>query len=104
MGEQEDRRAYARHDCDMALEGQFGKGAKETAVTFKCRATNASEGGMMLRTQRELTVGEQLELFLQDEQNVRSVVAEAEVMWSEPDGDGYRSGVRFLSRREDFAV
>lgn len=59
---------------------------------------------MMLDTLNKLKVGQRIELFLKARDSSRSFVAEAEVVWTEGYGEAYHSGVKFLSRREDYII
>jgi hypothetical protein len=48
--------------------------------------------------------GQRLKLFMKARDGSRSFAAEVEVVWCKPYGEVHRSGVRFLSRRENYVV
>ena len=100
-GRDVDRRRYPRRPCDRTFEGSLPETSKDV---FRCRALNASEGGLMLETNRSLAVGQKLDLFLRNRDRTRSMAAEVEVRWCRPHGEGFRCGVMYLSRREDYVV
>ena len=101
MSERVNRRRHERYPCDRDLDGQL---AGKEAATFPCHAVNASEGGMMIEVTRALETGQKIELYLRSRDRSRSFVAEAEVRWCQPHGQGFRCGVMFLSRREDYVI
>jgi len=104
LNERAERRKHPRHRCDQTFEGELPQGAPEPTVSFRCHAIDASNGGMMLETREALEVGRRLKLFLKARDSSRSFVAEAEVMWTKEYGDVHRSGVKFLSRREEYMI
>jgi hypothetical protein len=100
MSEHDNRRRFARHACDVAMDGvrQAPKDA------FACRARNASEGGLLLESETPLVVGGRLTLSLRGTDRSRAIDAEVEVMWAAAEGGVHRAGVRYLRRREEFVV
>jgi len=101
---QDGRRRHPRHACDRVFEGELSGGSREPAGSFRCHAIDASEGGLMLETRDELTVGQEVELFLKARDSSRSLAAEVRVMWCKPYGEVYHCGVAFLSRREVYVI
>jgi len=97
-----ERRKHPRRACDREFEGSLAEEAMEPSAGFRCHAVNASSGGMMLETRKKLEVGQRIELSLRVRDNTRSIVAEAEVVWSRAYGDLWHCGVKFLSRREEY--
>ena len=99
-----ERRKHPRYPCDREFEGRLAEETAEPSAGFRCHAINASTGGMMLETRDKLDVGQRIELSLRARDNTRSIVAEAEVVWSRAYGDVWHCGVKFLSRREEYVV
>ena len=104
MTDPKDRREHPRHPCDREFEGAPAGREGRPAESFRCRAVNASEGGLMIETPMPLATGQRIELFLRARDRSRSCAAVAEVVWCKPHAGGFQAGVKFLSRREDFLV
>ena len=98
MDPQDERRLHARRPCDVTMD------ASRAGREFRCRALNASEGGLMVESPTPLAVAQRLTLRLRGVDRSRLVDAEAEVVWAAPHGNSFRAGVRFLRRHEEFIV
>ena len=99
-----ERRKSPRHPCDRELEGRVSEAAVEPREGFPCHAVNASTGGMMLETRDALDVGQRIELSLRARDGSRSIMAEAEVVWTQAYGEVWHCGVKFLKQREDYVI
>ncbi len=104
MSDQKNRRRYERHSCDVTMEGARPAHEGAPRGSFRCRAINASEGGLMIESETPLAVGQRLVLRLREKDRSRAVEAEAEVVWTESVPAGHRAGVKFLRRNEQFVV
>lgn len=104
MGDPSERRRSPRYPCDREFEGRLPEEAPEPEKGFRCHAVNASTGGMMLETRDALEVGQHIELSLRARDGSRSVMAQAEVVWTQAYGEVWHCGVKFLKRREDYVV
>jgi hypothetical protein len=104
MSEPENRRQFERHACDVALDSVRAAHEGAPRESFRCRAVNASEGGLMIESETPLAVGQRLVLRLRGADRSRVVDAEAEVLWAKSGTGVHRAGVRYVRRREEFVV
>ncbi len=104
MSERENRRRHERRACDVTMDGARPAHEGAPRGAFRCRAVNASDGGLMIESETPLAVGQRLMLSLRGSDRSRAVDAEAEVIWTKTVHGGHRAGVRFLGRHEQFVV
>ena len=104
MAEHDNQRRFPRHECDVPMEGRLQTRPGQAPGALRCRALNASEGGLMIESQTPLTVGQRLVLFLRGGDRSRALDAEAEVVWVTSESGVHRAGLRFIRRREEFVV
>jgi diguanylate cyclase (GGDEF)-like protein len=82
-----DRRRYFRHPVDMIVAIETGEGAPE-----RCSATNVSDGGMAVQSDRPLRAGSSCTLKFILPGQATEVMLYGEVAWADSAG---RAGIRF---------
>lgn len=98
-----ERRRHPRYNIDLPIEyyhieSSFGRSG---------RASNVSEGGLLVYLPEKVEIGQllQLKLFFPSGSELNTIVLEAEVVWIdihlEKDWGDYRSGLRFIEIDSD---
>jgi len=98
-----ERRRHPRYNIDLPIEYYL----IESSIGRSGRASNVSEGGLLVYLPEKVEIGQllQLKLFFPSGSELNTIVLEAEVVWIdihlEKDWADYRSGLRFIEIDSD---